>query len=265
VFDSIIVPLDGGPYAERALEPASRLARTTGAAIVTMSVVDEAGQDERHVYIEAITERLDVPTRSPYVLVSHDPEACIANAGEAEGSLIVMTSHARSRPSHALLGSVADSVVRALERPVLVIGRNWKESESWPRGSVTVPLDGSENAERILITTSEWCRATGADAWPITVVNPSREAGAGTDTGYVRQIAESLERDGVRCGWEVLHESDTADAIVTFTQLQDADLITMTTHGRTGLARLTLGSVAARVLHDAPCPVLLLRPSHLEA
>ncbi len=199
------------------------------------------------------------------MLIGHHPDECIANAGEAEGSLIVMTSHARSGPSRALLGSVADSVVRALERPVLLIGRNWKETESWPRGSVTVPLDGSENAERILTSATEWSRATGAAAWPITVVNPSREAGAGTDTGYVRQIAESLERDGVRTGWEVLHESEAADAIVTFAKLQDADLIAMTTHGRTGLARLTLGSVAARVLHDATCPVLLLRPSDLAA
>ncbi len=60
MFDTIIVPLDGGPFAERALEPAGRLARTTGAALVTMSVVDEADQDERHEYIEGVTERLDV-------------------------------------------------------------------------------------------------------------------------------------------------------------------------------------------------------------
>ena len=60
-----------------------------------MSVVDEADQDERHEYIDAVTASLDVPTRRPYVLIGHHPEECIANAGEAEGSLIVMTSHAR--------------------------------------------------------------------------------------------------------------------------------------------------------------------------
>jgi nucleotide-binding universal stress UspA family protein len=260
VFDTIIVPLDGGPFAERALEPACRLARTTGAALVAMSVVDEADQDERHEYIDRVTAHLDVPTRRPYVLIGHHPEKCIANAGEAEGSLIVMTSHARSGPSHALLGSVAEDVVRALERPVLVIGRSWKEHESWPRGPVVLPLDGSETAERILGPTAEWCRATGAEAWPVTVVDASPASGPGTDAGYVRQIAASLERGGVRAGWEVLHETESANAIDTFAKLQDADLIAMTTHGRTGLARITIGSVAARLLHATTCPVLLLRP-----
>ena len=64
----------------------------------------------------------------------------------------------------------------------------------------------------------------------------------------------------MRAGWEVLHESDSANAVDTFAKLQDADLIAMTTHGRTGLARITLGSVAAHLLHATPCPVLLLRP-----
>jgi nucleotide-binding universal stress UspA family protein len=265
VYDTIIVALDGGPYAERALGPASQLARRLGAALVPMTVVDQAGYEDRLRYAADVAERLDVPTRRPYVLVSRDPAECIANAGEADGALVVITSHARSGPSHLFLGSVTDAVVRTLERPVLVIGRSWDAGATWPRGPVVVPVDGSENAERIMPAVRAWCTATKAEAWPVTVIDPQRASNEGMDTGYVRQVAANFEEAGVHTGWEVLHESRTADAITTFAAGRDADLIAMTTHGRTGLARVTMGSVAARVLHEARCPVLLLRPNRLDA
>lgn len=50
-----------------------------------------------------------------------------------------------------------------------------------------------------------------------------------------------------------------ADAIIAYAQSEQIDLIVMSTHGRSGLSRLVYGSVAERVLHHSPCPVLLVR------
>ncbi len=53
-----------------------------------------------------------------------------------------------------------------------------------------------------------------------------------------------------------------AQAIVDYASAHACDLIVMGTHGRRGLSRLTLGSVAERVVKTAPCPVLTINPYH---
>jgi nucleotide-binding universal stress UspA family protein len=60
-----------------------------------------------------------------------------------------------------------------------------------------------------------------------------------------------------------LHDDNPANAIVDFATRSDAALIFASTHGRTAMARLRLGSVAANVVRHATCPVVLYRPPHL--
>jgi nucleotide-binding universal stress UspA family protein len=57
----------------------------------------------------------------------------------------------------------------------------------------------------------------------------------------------------------VLHEGTAHDRIARIARSRRADLVVIGTHGRTGLARLVLGSVASRVIASAPCPVLTVR------
>jgi nucleotide-binding universal stress UspA family protein len=52
---------------------------------------------------------------------------------------------------------------------------------------------------------------------------------------------------------------DAVDGIVDYTKSQEIDLIVIATHGRTGLSRVLLGSVAERIVREAPCPVLTIR------
>lgn len=54
-------------------------------------------------------------------------------------------------------------------------------------------------------------------------------------------------------------EGDTADTILEFLQKEDFDLVVMATHGRGGLKRFNYGSVAERVMHNSPVPVLTVR------
>ena len=52
------------------------------------------------------------------------------------------------------------------------------------------------------------------------------------------------------------------EAIVDYADEQQIDLIVIATHGRTGLSHVLLGSVAERIVREAPCPVLTIRDSH---
>jgi len=58
----------------------------------------------------------------------------------------------------------------------------------------------------------------------------------------------------------LLRDGVVADTILEAAEIEQADLIAMTTHGRTGMLRLLLGSVAEQVVHHSKIPVMLIRP-----
>ena len=109
----------------------------------------------------------------------------------------------------------------------------------------------------------------------IHVIGPPPLAGEGYMTPEIIQSALRSQRDaaerrlrmlvnrartaGVRVSALVLESGMTHEQIVRVARRQRADMIVMGTHGRTGLTRLLLGSVAARVIATAPCPVLTVR------
>jgi nucleotide-binding universal stress UspA family protein len=83
---------------------------------------------------------------------------------------------------------------------------------------------------------------------------------------YPRRMREALERQ-VPTNPDlpvehVLAEGRPADEILRLAKATRCDLLVMGTHGRTGLRRMLLGSVAEQVLRRAPCPVLTVRPAH---
>jgi nucleotide-binding universal stress UspA family protein len=85
---------------------------------------------------------------------------------------------------------------------------------------------------------------------------------AGARRAAQRQLARLLQaarKSGVRAQGLVIEGAPSADRIVRAARARRVDLLVVGTHGRTGLSRLVLGSVAARVVATAPCPVLTVR------
>lgn len=77
---------------------------------------------------------------------------------------------------------------------------------------------------------------------------------------YVNQIGFEIRTSGIRC-YPIVREGAVAETILYVAEELHADLIAMSTHGRTGALRWILGSVADRVARTAPIPVLLIRPT----
>jgi nucleotide-binding universal stress UspA family protein len=146
---------------------------------------------------------------------------------------------------------------------------------------ILVALDGSSVAEQVLphvealaikfgakVTLVRATRpievivAESIDGLPMVTesfVDPSPILKAEQDdaTDYLAAEAKKLVEKGLTV--DVRHPTQRpAEAIVEFTRDLRADLIAMTTHGRTGLRRALLGSVADAVVRSAPCPVLLV-------
>lgn len=134
---------------------------------------------------------------------------------------------------------------------------------------ILVPLDGSALAESALPKAVEMARVglsglllvRAAEAHTLPGADPIdaqvevvREA-----EEYLKGVADRLARDGVRNVETSVWYGPAASAIVDAARLRKADLIVMTTHGRSGLGRLILGSVAESVLRGTSTPILLLR------
>jgi nucleotide-binding universal stress UspA family protein len=147
------------------------------------------------------------------------------------------------------------------------------------QSQILVPLDGSELAETVLPQAATLARATASGLTLLRVVTPlslvepvgglapstvfyeGLEKEPAMARGYLAALAKSLQADGLFVQTKVL-EGDPARVIVSYAGTNpDVKMIAMATHGRSGLTRFLLGSVAEKVLHASPVPVLLTRVS----
>lgn len=138
---------------------------------------------------------------------------------------------------------------------------------------ILVPLDGSKVAEGVLPHARALAFAEGAElvllrvaANPVlefTFSDPSVAQSVLEDLEtqskkYMAGIEESLKQDGFLVS-SLIREGAVADSILRTAEEIGADVIAMSTHGRTGAARWLLGSVADRVVRNSSIPVLLIR------
>jgi nucleotide-binding universal stress UspA family protein len=144
---------------------------------------------------------------------------------------------------------------------------------------VLIPLDGSATAEAAIPAALELAMALGLEVILLQVVAPvmahiegaSRAASISPlerlqqqAEDYLGRYADSFCAQGLRACTDVRVGYDTAAEIVAAARDHGADLIAMTTHGRSGLRRLLFGSVAEIVLRRSPIPVFLVRINEAE-
>lgn len=146
-----------------------------------------------------------------------------------------------------------------------------------PRTRILVPLDGSELATKALPVAAFLARKLSAELHLVSVVPlvilPYITGGAYVPANvyqrldddrqhearqYLDQAARGVQENGIQVQTH-LERGDAASALLDLASKQQINLVVMTTHGRTGLARLTLGSVADRVVRSGAAPVLLVR------
>ena len=258
-FTDVLVPLDGSPVAERALEPAIELVTRTGVPLRLLRRVFTDEAEEGAEYLAGLADRYAGLTDAETQIVDRDsiPDAIVE--GLEPGTLVCMSSHGRDGITRAAVGSVTEALLRVLDRPALVVGPH-VTGDSLLKGRVVACVDGSPESERTLAPASRWASALDLPLWLVEVGRPGEPAEWTTDsdvmeTGHVAALAHRL--DGVE-GWDVLHDDHPARALVDFAGGWPTALLVMATHGRTGWNRLRLGSVTAATVHGAPRPVLVI-------
>jgi nucleotide-binding universal stress UspA family protein len=289
MLKQLLVSLDGTPEAASVLPTASTLAHAVGAGLHLVRVVPEhrppaANVPELLAVATQYLDRVAAEVRQETSLVvdtaarEGEPSARIVEEVLAAGAdLVVMATHGRSGLQRAMLGSVAERTLAHSTVPVLLQrpgGRHVKAIRT-----LLVPVDGSPGGALALGTAVALAHATRARIVLVQVVVPLALAlinswGAMAPTyidpawdeealhsaqGYVTGLANRLQRVGIDAEGRVEQGQRVEETIIETADQVDADIIVMSTHALTGVARAVLGSVADALVRTAGHPVLLLR------
>lgn len=259
MFESLIIPLDGSPRSRRALAVAAALAEQIGSGIdlleVTSSGLDTMDDEE---LLDEVAAGLEVPVSSRVVVESDDVVGAIADAQVARPrSLVVMGTHARTGIAEIVLGGYAGEVLRCATRPVLLVGPHAEVPPVFD--VVQVCVDGSPEAMGVLPAAEAFARRTNGRLHVVEVL-PAATSGRPDEANTVASVAQRIAAEtDVFVEWEVLHGRDVPTALVEHARSVAASTIALATHARAGTTGRILGSVAMRVAHDSPVPVLVSR------
>lgn len=245
--------------------------------------IDEALRDQERAYLRDVAADLVLNGLKTVAFREVEGPAGEAICDEAErvkADLIVMATHGRGAVGRLWHGSVADQVVRHSRSPVLLVPSGSRKG-FWPLelvGGILVALDLSPESDAILAPVAELSRLTGA---PVTLLHvvvdpivepetypvptplggiPSVKQRRVQASRHLEAVADELRKQGRMVSIEVKTGPDAARVLSDALRDSPFDLLAMTTHGRAGLRRLWMGSIARKVLEDANKPLLVFHP-----
>ena len=233
-------------------------------------------------YLEGAKAKVRVPCEIE-VGEGHPAEVILAAAERLQPAMIALSTHGRSGLSRAVIGSVADKVVRANTFPTLLVRRDEDDvpPASYAIAKILVPLDGSELSESPLAAAGAVAAQHNAEVTLLRVVAFATAqiyapgyAGP-IYAGGIEEIEESIQKDAEAYLQDAMKRVQGAtavrafvlrgspfQAISDFAKEQKVSLIVMSTHGRSGLRRFALGSVTDSVVREAGVPVLIIPAKH---
>jgi nucleotide-binding universal stress UspA family protein len=295
----ILVPLDGSPLAEQALEHAASLAGLLEAPIlltrvpeplivpvmsagiwITHEVETAEARAQAEAYLAEVAARpvfagIEVTQRIAHSPV---PAGLLELMQEVSPRLVVMSTHGRSGLQRVVLGSVADKLLRSANCSVYLLPAAAPAESTLPE-RILLPLDGSALAETAIAHARDLALAAGAELILCrvptlpgysTVVPENaamipallREESLRVEA-YLADRVAALRAEGVDARGQVaLVEAGTVvEGLIDAADSLDVDLIMLCSHGRSGIGRWLFGSVADGLVRQARRPVWLVKPT----
>jgi nucleotide-binding universal stress UspA family protein len=281
-YGETLVTLDGSrPSASVMPWAASVVNAGLVRTLILLMVVEEQGDRQVNMaesYLREQAGRLEGQIKNPHQEVAVQQRAVVKQTGgtadtilrfadENAIDLIMTSSQGRSGVQRWVLGTVAERVLRAADIPVFMV--NSISEPIRPDGRVSnilLPLDGSERAESI-VPHAEALAAGSSGEVTLLFVDDGSQRPANTERkrdmmAYLGYMGKNLSERGIKVN-TVIREGYPAEVILDLAEEGGVNLVAMTTHGRTGLARWAFGNVADKVLHATPVPVLIV-PAAME-
>jgi len=286
IYNRVLVPLDGSSAAEFAIRFASDLAVKHEAALILLyldylpALVGEAAEtssEDRREQVEAYLDGLRKDLRAVgiraqvQVVSTRDLSGALMKTLETEHiSILVMSTQGRAPMMRWLFGSQVERALNTMPVPVMLVRPMYQH--------IVVPLDGSKWSESAIPRAVELARVHDAELVLLHVYQSKAGDYAGQwALAGQQQIADQpveqmreqllalrnrLRQEGLKAREVLIRGNNPAQAICEFVESEDGiSMVVMSTHGRTGLARWLIGSVAQQVIKNARCPVSLVNPN----
>ena len=264
-----IVPIDGSPASWNAFDVAVRLAQRCDSDVQLVEVEWDPmdGRAARARIADELrlrgpfTTEVSVDVRLTIGTVADELERALSMHPDA---VVVMSSHGKGR-SAAIVGSVAEDMLRRTFGPIILVGPNVEPGNV--SGPILVAVDGSHESEVALPLAAAWAIELGTTPWIVNVTKPTSGASNENldvfETAYSARLAKELQKfSGHPVEFDELHGRHADRAVTEYASRHNASLIVATSHGRSGLSRLVMGSVTAGFVRHATCPVVVVRLPH---
>lgn len=288
MYDAILLPTDGSASARRAASHGITLASLFDASIHILSVADiqrAAGPFDAGGIDEAFRERLEedalqaiheierLASDRPDITTTvkkGDPATDILSYTERHDiDLIAMGNQGRTGVHRYIAGSVTERVARLSPVPVLTSRDTEQSKQITSFDEILVPTDGSAAAAEVIPHAVEIASRTGARIHAVSVLNFG-DLVAGDSyqmpsdlQDHVKQraveAAEQVEQKATEAGIEVTTSVPTgrpSRVLLEYVDEHGIDLVTIGTHGHSGIQRVLLGSTTERIMRHATIPVL---------
>jgi nucleotide-binding universal stress UspA family protein len=279
---SILLATDFRPAAEEAARVAARLASAFGSRVSLLHVLeplpswpvamhvfqDQASGLLRQIAADVSAQKVEVA--NPLITVGPPGDTIVQKAHELDVDLILMGAGEESRFNRFSVGAIAEEVLELAPQSVLAV-RPGGPAAMFKR--ILCPVDQSKASRQGLLNAGRLARVFGGELIVLTVVPTVGWFTAALATGQLAGAASEYESRWRSEFEEFLRGASFAEVksrreirqgaphqqILAAAREHQADLIVMGATGRTGLARVLLGSVTRRVLQDLPCSLLVVK------
>ena len=299
MHSKILVPLDGSKTAEKVLPCARYLSAKFKIPLELLTAIDIADigahispENTRHLdtiitdglrrsesYLRSVAGTFHGIDVKCTVEKGRSADMIIEKGAADKAMLIAMATHGRSGLDRFLLGSVAEKVLRGSANPLLLVRASEEAKAERAAGfrTIIVPLDGSEVAERILPAVADMAKLLATEVILFRSYQVPYMAYAGDEAvyavnyeemiagvrdkskDYIEKKAGEVRSLGVEKVSGLAREGLAGDEIITLGNQTPDALIAMCSHGRSGVKRWVLGSIAETVVRHSNGPVLVVR------
>ena len=266
--ERILLASDGSEFSSGAVREALNFAKWCNSHLYVMSVVET--NPELEIYGPTVVEQMEKATKKHLeeiregankegitcdIVTRHGEDTSRYIVEEAEkigADVIVMGRRGRSGIKRLMMGSVTALVIGTAPCDVFVVPRAGRLSCK----RILIATDGSEYSQKAARKAISIAKRCGSELMAISVAEKEDELAQTEET--LKEIKRLAENEGLTV--ETISVKGTPyEAITTTAQVKEADLIVVGTHGRTGLKKVLMGSVAERVIALAHCTVLVAK------
>lgn len=265
----VLVATDGSDYSAGAIRTGIALAQSRGAHLIGLSIA--LNNPEYSTLVPALQESAELRAREALesfnaetggnaettTREAADPaQGIVAAAQELGVDIIVMGRRGKRGLARLMVGDATAKVIGHATCPVLVVPR---AARLWEK-RILLATDGSPCSESAAGVAGQFAQQAGLPVSVVSVVTSSHsEARRKEAEQAVAAMVERFKSLGLQVDGQVV-EGRPDEAIAKAAEAAGADLIIVGSHGRTGLTKILLGSVAERVIGQATCPVLVVKP-----